>query len=281
MRLTLVALSLGMIVTTACEDSKKSQSGEKPGAVAGKDAAKDQDPNAGPAGTKDPNDGFFTGFDGTTDYSILVPRFRTMTIKDASVAKIEEIKVKLPETTLQKIIEARKAEDPNFDAERFKRFLGRDQTVYKITPLKAGRTTIQTSGGRGGGPGRGQNGWGKSKEIDLVVTAYTSEQFAVGKARYETEGGGKLKACKSCHETGEKGAPPHELGRIMEVNEADTISWLKTGRTKGRTAKIDHAWEFSSVAEEKGVVAYLRSKQTNDVETLIKLRLEEWKANGD
>jgi hypothetical protein len=39
-------------------------------------------------------------------------------------------------------------------------------------------------------------------------------------------------------------------------------------------AKISHKWEFNDDAEETGVIAYLRSKQTDDLEALIKMRFE-------
>jgi hypothetical protein len=100
------------------------------------------------------------------------------------------------------------------------------------------------------------------------------------KKRYETDGGGTLKACKACHETGVEGAPPHELGKINELNDVEALQWFKTGQVKGRVAKIDHKWDFSSDTEEQGIVAYMRSKQAKDVDGLTKIQIEERIANG-
>lgn len=274
----LLSLAFGMVAFTfACSEPKKDKksSGDAQGSVGtGTGTA------GGASNQVVPNDGYFTGIDGKNDYSLLIPGFRTLTIADTSIAKIEQIKVKLPEATVNELVEARKKSDPNFDAVRFKSMLERETSAYKITPLKAGRTVIKSSGGRGGEAGRGQRGWGKSKDIDLVVTQFTEAQFEAGKKRYETDGAGTLKACKSCHEKGEEGAPPHELGEINSFNDTDALAWFKTGQAKGRTAKIEHKWGFSSDDEEKGIVAFMRSKQTNDIEGLTKLIMEERIANG-
>lgn len=227
------------------------------------------------------NDGYFTGLDGVNDYSLLLPRFREFTIEDPTIAKVESIKVTLSQATIDELIADAKAENPDFEDARFIKTLGREQTVYKITPLKAGTTAIKTSGGRGGKAGTSQSGWSKSENLNLTVTKYTAEQLEAGKKRYTTDGGGgNLRACKSCHETGAEGAPPHELGRIAEISDAGAKTWITTGKFDGRVAKIQHTWEFSSDEEENGIVAYLRSKQTHDVETLTKLIVEEQMANG-
>ena len=189
--------------------------------------------------------------------------------------------MKLSQTIIDELVAEAKVTNPSFDDTRFKQALGREQVTYKITPLKPGRTKLITTGGRGGQPGRQQSGWSKSPEIDLVVQAYTLDQLAKGMARYTTDGGGgNLRACKSCHESGNEGAPPHELGRIMEISDKDAMTWITTGKLGGRTAKIQHTWEFSTESEQDGIVPYLRSKQTHDVETLTKLYVEEQLANG-
>jgi hypothetical protein len=104
-----------------------------------------------------------------------------MTIADPSVAKIEQIKVKLSESTITTLLAEQKKKEPNFDETRFKSMLEREVSAYKITPLKAGQTIIQTSGGRGGDAGRGQRGWGKSKDINLVITQFSEAEFDAGK----------------------------------------------------------------------------------------------------
>jgi hypothetical protein len=277
MRTIVALLTLGTALSSCNSGSDKKGSSPQPQAAQkGADGT-----NTQAVTSNSPNDGFFTGFDGKTDYSILIPQFRSMSIDDPSVARIEQVKVKLSEATIQSLVQEAKAKNPNFDTVRFQRMFQRENSVNKIIPLKPGRTVIKTSGGRGGQTGRNQSGWGKSPNIDLVVTGYTEEQFNAGKVRYETDGGGgSLKACKSCHETGEQGAPPHELGKIMELNDKDALSWFKTGQAKGRTAKIEHKWGFSSDLEEAGILAFMRAKQTNDVESLTKLVFEEFIANG-
>lgn len=266
-------LLTSLLLLLGCNQSATQKSGDSDKAAnAATEEATDEE---------EQNDGYYTGFDGTTDYSILIPNFRTLTIKDSSVASIEKVKVTLSEATITELLAEVVKEYPDFDTERFKKMLGREQTTYKITPLKAGKTVISTSGGRGGDPGKSQGGWGKSRNIDLVVKEYTADQLAAGQSRYTTDGGGgNLRACKSCHETGEEDAPPHELGRIMELSDKEALTWIKTGEVRDRVAKIQHTWEFSTDEEEGGIVPYLRSKQTHDVETLSKLYFEEMLANG-
>ncbi len=282
----ILLLALGVPGLTSCNKSDKSEA-KKSGTddedeSEDSESAKDGDGDAADATTavSDANDGFFTGFDGTTDYSLLVPRFREMTLEDPSIAKVESVKVTLSVAIITELLAAAKKDNPSFEDARFRKSLAREQTVYRITPLKAGKTAIKTTGGRGGKAGRQQSGWQKSPNINLTVTAYTAAQLADGKKRYHEDGSGNLKACKACHETGAEGAPPHELGKIMEVSDKGALTWIKTGKLEGRVAKVAHTWEFSTAAEEKGIVAYLRSKQTHDVETLTKLYVEEQLANG-
>lgn len=272
---------LALLLAASCNQSAK-QSAEDSGKDEDETAATDKsDTSTSSIADEEEDDAFHTGFDGSTDYSLLIPRFRSLKVKDESIAKVESVEVTLSATVIDELVAKAKAENPDFESTKFKEMLGRKQTTYKVTPLKAGKTQLITSGGRGGGQGKQQSGWGKSTNITLVVTEYTSDQLAAGKARYDTDGGGgNLKACKSCHETGEEGAPPHELGRIMEIPDKGALQWIKTGAYGGREASIEHAWEFSSDTEEKGIVPYLRSKQTHDVETLTKLYVEEMLANG-
>lgn len=252
----LLSLTFGVFaVIFACSEPKKDKksSGDAQGSV-----------GTGTATKTAKYDTRYTGFDGKNDYSILLTRARSLTVTDPSVAKVEQIKVKLPEATINSLLEAQKKKNPTFDTDKYKNFLGREMIAQKITPLKPGRTIIK----------RG-NGFGRSDDIELVVTQFTEAQFEAGKKRYETDGAGTLKACKSCHEKGEEGAPPHELGEINSFSDPDALAWFKTGQAKGRTAKIEHKWGFSSDEEEKGIVAFMRSKQTNDLENLIKLQIED------
>jgi hypothetical protein len=221
---------------------------------------------------------------------LLLPSFRSYQVEDPSIANVEEIKVSLSEDTIDELLVSVTKEMPDFPVDRFKGFLGRERTVYRVVPLKAGTTALITSappggGGRpgGGGGGRGGDVWGSSQQekIGLVVTAYEPGLVAIGEERYTTPGEGSLKACESCHAGGENGAPPHELGRIMEINDDLAYQWITTGKAGGRVAKINHAWEFGSEEQQKGIVPYVRSKQTHDVEALTKLEFEQRLQNFD
>jgi len=265
-----------LLTPLACKEKTEKKAANQASKV---DSKKGQDATGEDKGSTD--DGYYTGFDGTTDYSLLLPRFRTFSLEDPSIAKVENVKVTLSQSIIDELIAKAKQDNPDFEDSRFRQMLGREQTVYKITPLKAGKTAIKTSGGRGGSAGRDQTGWSKSTNINLIVTAYTAQQLEVGKKRYMTDGGGgNLRACKSCHETGAEGAPPHELGRIAEISDNQAMTWITTGKLESRTAKVQHTWEFTTDEEQNGIVAYLRSKQTHDVETLTKLMVEEMLANG-
>ena len=275
-------LSLGIaamisFLAISCKQEAAKQSGNG----GGTDEKKEDGTSADSEEEEEERDGYFTGFDGVTDYSILVPKFRNLVVEDESIAKVESVKITLSAAIIDELVAKAKVDNEEFNETGFRKMIGREQTTYKITPLKAGKTVISTSGGRGGQPNKQQNGWAKSAKIDLVVTSYTEEQLASGKSRYTTDGGGgNLRACKSCHETGEEGAPPHELGKIMEISDKQAMTWIKTGKLDGRVASIQHTWEFSTEEEEGGIVSYLRSKQTHDVETLTKLIVEEQLANG-
>jgi hypothetical protein len=272
-------LTIALALAAGCNQSAKEKSGEKNGNAG--DASGTGTGTSTGSGDDESNDAYYTGIDGTNDYTLLLPNFRNLTVKDPSVATVEAVEVTLSQTTIDTLVAEQKKKNPDFEDDRFKEMLGHKQTTYKVTPLKAGRTVLQTSGGRGGEPGRKQSGWGASKNIDLIVTEYTADQLDAGKSRYTTDGGGgNLRACAECHETGKEGAPPHELGRIMELSDKDALTWITTGSVRGRTASITHTWEFGSDAEESGIVPYLRSKQTHDVETLTKLYVEEMIANG-
>ncbi len=265
----LLVLGLGIPLLHGCQQSKQV-------AANAQATATPSDSNASAGG----NDAYYTGYDGNTDFSILLPRFRSIVVKDPSIAKIEAVTVTLSATIIDQLVLEAKAANSAFEETRFREKLGKQQTTYRITPLKAGKTVLVTSGGRGGAPGKSQSGFSKSVDIDLIVSPYTIQQQTAGKARYDAEGSGTLTSCKSCHETGEENAPPHELGRIMEISDSEALSWVKTGEIGSRSARIPHAWEFSSDEEESGIVPYLRSKQTHDVETLTKLVVEEQLANG-
>ncbi|MCX6127766.1 MAG: hypothetical protein NTX25_01720 [Proteobacteria bacterium] len=259
--------SAAILSIFACNEKPKQSAGSKVASAAGADSTEKLD-------------SFYTGFDGKTDYSLLIPKFREISIQDESIAKVESIKITLSSPIIEELVAEAKKANAQFDEARFRKMLGKEQLTYKITPLKAGKTSLLTSGGRGGKPGKSQAGWDKTTKINLIVSAYTADQLATGKKRYTEKGTGTMQACASCHETGEDNAPPHELGRIMEISDTQAVTWLTSGELKDRVARIPHAWEFNSESEEQGVIAYLRSKQTHDLETLTKLYVEEMLTNG-
>lgn len=224
---------------------------------------------------------FYAGYDGVNDYSIILPGFRDYTIADPSIATVTKENVLLSEDTVNELIASVQASNPNFTdeaVERFRQFMGREQAAYRITPLRAGTTTLSSNrGGRGG-----QDAWGSnSTTTQLVINAYTPEQYSAGQKRYTTSGSGLLKACQSCHETGEEDAPPHELGNIKEVSDEGGIEWITTGRYGSRVASISHTWEFSSQEERDGILPFLRGKVSKDLETFTKLVVEERLMNFD
>jgi len=218
---------------------------------------------------------FYTGYDGVNDYSLLLPGSRDYTIGDSSVANIKKETVVLSAATVAELLAEVKAANSSFDANaetRFLEMLGREQAAYRITPKKSGQTTLSTSRGNRGG----RDNWGSADAaIQLTVNNYTADQFSAGQTRYTTAGSGLLKACKSCHETGAEGAPPHELGNIKEISDAQGIQWITTGQLGTRTARITHTWEFNSDAEKQGILPYLRAKAAKDLETFTKLVFEE------
>ena len=233
-----------------------------------------------------PEDGYFLGFDGKTDFSVLLPPQGRVSIKDPTIARVDTKIVQLSEATINIMVQSLPRNLPQVDPEVLRSLLRRGFPTTSIVPLKPGKTKIELvpipiPGGTGTGGQIGSNtGTQTTRQPvtrDLVVTGYTSNDLALGKKRYETDGGGgSLRSCKSCHEIGaESDAPPHELGRIMNLNDNQTIAWLKTGEAKGRKARVEHKWGFENQAEERAIVAFLRSKQSRDVEAVIKIMVEE------
>jgi mono/diheme cytochrome c family protein len=270
-------LTLAAACNQSSKQSGKDSGGNNDGAStgAGTDAAADGSSSDGSAASSSSADqwenGYYTGFNGKDKFSLYLPSFRPMTVSDPSIAKIEGVSVTLSSTTIDELVADRKNDDPNFDDAKMREMLAKPRTVYKLTPLKAGKTTLKTTGA---GKGPSGSAWKSGQSTVLVVTAYSTDQVEKGKARYTREGDGNKKACASCHETGANGAPPHELGDIMSIPDASAEQWITTGKLADREASIPHTWEFDSQDEELGTVAYLRTLQTDDLETLTKLEFE-------
>src|SRR5438128_1354579 len=113
----IVILASVFALATACAKEEKKKETAK-GAVAGKgsDAGTGTGSDAAGGSGNVEGDAFYTGFDGQTDYSILLPSFSTYTLKDPTIAKIEEKKFTLSEETIESLIEEATKENPDFDA---------------------------------------------------------------------------------------------------------------------------------------------------------------------
>lgn len=202
-----------------------------------------------------------TGVDGTGQYTIFLPGRTEYQIKDDTIASIEGVTVTLSEGTMWELINAQKEKDPNFDEVEFRKNFPAKQTAYRLVPLKAGSTTMTAT----------KNG--TATEVKLNVVQYADNAAAVGEARYnDTTGTGNKIGCITCH--GGEGAPSHAMGRIMQINDAEALQWITTGKVRDRVARITHTWEFNSEEQSTAVIAYLRTLQTDDVEVLTKMMIE-------
>jgi len=265
------SILIGAFVVSCKEDSSDSEKGKVVPVESGSNEAT---PNV----TTTTGKTYYAGFDGVNNYGILVrERGATLSLADSSVASITPQNITLDQATIDSLIAS--ANIPADRLERFKGFIGREQTAYLITPTKTGTTSIVVSGGRGGPGGGAGAGFGTEtaqQTINLVVNSYSSEDYTAGSTRYNTDGTGDQKSCKSCHETGEQNAPPHELGNIKTGTDATILTWLTTGVQPGKTVDF-HRWGgITGVANmEKGIVAFLRAKASKNVEEFARLVFEE------
>jgi hypothetical protein len=98
--------------------------------------------------------GYFLGFDGKNDFSILLTDRQTYTLKDPSLATIKKETVKLSTATTDELIAEVKKSQPDFNETSenlLRQFLGCESSATRITPLKTGRTTLQSTRTAGGG----------------------------------------------------------------------------------------------------------------------------------
>lgn len=275
-----LAFSIGQIV--GCAQGKEEKKEGKDSKASS--TAEESEGDGGAGGDALPpsdeiDNGLYTGIGGGKDYSIILPGFRSYTSSDESIAKVEKVTVTLSETAIKDLIKDLKKVKPDADEACIKKMFARERSSYKITPLKAGTVKLKSARPKN----RRSGGFKKNNEtMTLVITEYTDAQLAAGEKRYTTDGGGgNLVSCKSCHASGEEGAPPHEMGRVMEISDQEALQWIKTGQVGDRKAeKVEHKWQFSSDEDEAGIVPYLRSLQTKDIETLTKLYFEEARVNG-
>lgn len=248
-------------------DDKAPTGDQKPG-----DVAEEEDGGGGVGEDGGDEEGgpaeysFYMGYDGNTPFSILLPG-DYFSLKNASDAKLETIDFTPSVAVKSELLDFLKAQ-PEYkagDEQDFEGYFLADQSAMKISSTKEGNFTLIDKDF-------------PDDKITVVVNKYPEGALALGKKRYETDGAGNLKACKSCHETGANDAPPHELGEIMYCSDTQIKRWITTGVTDcygdDYSASIPHSWGFASDAEITGVIAYLRSKQSKDYETLTKFQFK-------
>lgn len=231
---------------------------------------------------------YFTGIDDSTgfdknDFSIFITTRRTVTVLDPTIATAVRSNITIDQATVaDQIAQFQAAYDQAGEvwSQRSKdRWTRRftNPSITKITPLKAGITAIKAER-----EGRTENVWEDAEIRTLVVNKYTAAQVEMGKQRYTT--GNQIDvACTSCHggdfNTASASAPPHLLGRVIDIDDAHVAQWITEGRTFDRQVLqqygTQHQWQFNSPAEEAATVAYLRSKQTPSEQDFAKLLFEE------
>ncbi len=174
-------------------------------------------------------DMLYSGFDGTHTYAVPVGAFSpasgaiTWTLSDDTVATVKPVVVPA---------------DPASD--------GHGTVSYvDIVTKKVGTVTITATAN------------GQAESIALTVSAYTTDQYALGEKRY-VNGGGGSPACFSCHFP--DGGVDHSPSYTAEWPDDGVAQIFTTGvrpdGSKLRTPK--HNWSVTD-AEKPGVVAYLRA----------------------
>ena len=246
--------------------------------------SKENNFNASPLGGSAPQYGgdvYYTGYNGTADFSIYLPTSRTIEIVDTTVAEVETIEAGFSqEEATQMAADYETETGIILSTGRKQRMIGRLQTAKKtkIRPLKPGVTLLKATRYRSNGEVRWDTNWQKGEYRTLVVADYQGVSVPNGQARYDNGGGDQTSspACTVCH-TGQATpsngyiAPPHLLGNVLEVSDANALEWIKTGRALDRVAPIQHAWSFSGPAEEMAVLAYVRQLQVKDAKELGRL----------
>lgn len=215
---------------------------------------------------------YYTGYDGSNDFSLLLGTSRDLEILDTSVATAVQRSVQVDSETVDQLIAEYKAIVPNLSANREASLRSRLQnaTAWEITPNKPGVTAIKATR-MSNNQVDPESVWQDAEIRTLVVSAYNPNQVAVGEQRYNANSSG----CKGCHSTGQFGAPTHQLGRVIEISDENAIEWISTGATLDRVADINHAWSFANDAEKLATVAFLRTQQTKDVKELARLLFNE------
>ncbi|MBX3224095.1 MAG: hypothetical protein KF795_26505 [Labilithrix sp.] len=129
-----------------------------------------------------------------------------------------------------------------------------------VTATKAGETTVTMTSG------------GKTLTARLVVKAYTDDQLAAGKARYDTESTDPVrKSCASCH--AKEGGVDHSPLKMAGFDDATVLNVIQeatypaSGTTRSATSAFaptgpmeftGHKWNLTE-PEKDGILAHLRS----------------------
>jgi len=228
---------------------------------------------------------YHTGFvqnnpTGNSEFTLFVRTGRTIEIEDTTVATVAPALVNVDSEVVDlQLAEMQAAYDEAGEtwSARRKAHMKDDHLTaprfWKIIPLKSGVTAVKAFRSRD----RWESIWEKPEIRTLVVTEYTQDQIEQGRQRYTAGGSGM--ACTNCHSdafNSTVGAPPHLLGRVIEIDDDAAIDWITTGRAKDRAASINHAWTFNTAAnEERATVAYLRTTQTPSEIEFAKLLYQE------
>jgi len=245
-------------------------------------------------GTSYPS-GYFTGLDpsGKTKFGLLLNAYgastNPYTIGDTSIASMTMTQVTPSSDTISKLQTTLAGSSCGVPAANITQIMsrfGKSRSVVRVTPLKAGVTTITAvtphygghGGGGGGGGGFNPNAAEGQTLNTFQVVDYTDAQLQEGQTRYTAGLASDTTddpACTSCHNTGKDGAPSHALGTVSQIPDVAAEQWVTTGQVGSLKAPINHAWKFASSDEELGTVAYVRSLETSDAEALILLDFAE------
>ena len=119
-------------------------------------------------------------------------------------------------------------------------------TFAMITTTAPGTTTVTTTNGT------------ISFETTIVVKEYTTENYTVGDARYNSEEAGARVACASCHQ--QAGGVDHSSNWLAYFDDANILSAIETAVYGDGYALqfAEHKYDLTE-AEKIGIMSYLRA----------------------
>jgi hypothetical protein len=170
----------------------------------------------------------YTGFDGTHTFSTpIVTEMKgtlTWSVDDATIASVTAIPAdKVPPDY----------QDPQYPAQ-----------FAMVVGKKAGKAKITVTDGK------------KTATADVIVTAYTAEQFAAGEKRYTTAATGPT--CVGCH--GGAGGVDHSPTVLSYNSDTELVLPITTGAYSDgyKLRAPNHMFPLTDI-EKVGIVAYLRA----------------------